>query len=100
MQQLKVKPTQGKFIVQNVKKESVSTGGILLETAPEASKTVYGMVVAVSDGKRFKGSDELFPLDVKLGDKVLYMTDAGVILKIEGKEVVILTEDAVLAIEE
>jgi chaperonin GroES len=78
--------------------EQTSVGGIIIpDTAKE--KPQQGRVVAVGKG-RVTDKGEVFPLDVKEGDTVLFGKYAGTEIKIEGKEYLIVREDEVLGVTE
>ena len=95
---MKVRPLHDKILVKQLEEEDKSKGGIIIpETAKE--KPFQGKVVAVGKGKTLEGGD-LRPLDVKVGDKVLFERYAGTIIKIEGEEYMMMSESDVLAILE
>jgi len=78
--------------------EEVTKGGIVLpDTAKE--KPREGEVVAVGPGK-VSESGALIPIEVKVGDKVMYAKYGGTEVKIGGEEYVILRQEDVLAISE
>jgi chaperonin GroES len=90
-----VKPIGERVLVKVSESEEKTAGGILLpDTAKE--KPQVGEIVAVGSGKR--NEDGSFqPLDVQVGDKVLYSKYAGTDIKIGGEEYVLLAEKDVLA---
>ncbi len=76
--------------------EETTTGGIIIpDTAKE--KPVQGKIIAVGEGARDE-SGKRIPLDVKLGDVVLFTKWGGTEVKINGKEITILKESDILAI--
>jgi chaperonin GroES len=78
--------------------EQRSIGGIIIpDTARE--KPQQGRVVAVGKG-RVNDKGEVFPLDVKAGDTILFGKYAGAEIKIAGKEYLIIREDEVLGVTE
>ena len=93
---LNLKPLGSRVIVEPTEENEITAGGIVLpETAKE--KPQEGVVVAAGPGRRLE-SGEREPLDVKVGDKVLYAKYGGTEVKMGGKTFLILREDDVLAI--
>jgi len=93
-----VKPLGDRIFIKVSASEEKTAGGILLpDTAQE--KPQVGEVVQVGTGKR---SDKgvLQPVDVKVGDRILYSKYAGTELKIGGEEYMLLREQDILAIVE
>jgi chaperonin GroES len=89
-----VTPLHDRVLVKRVEeKESVKGGIIIPDTAKE--KPMEGEVVAVGEGKREKG--ERVPMDVKVGDRILFGKYSGTEIKIEDEEYLILKEDEILA---
>ncbi len=98
MAKLKVRPLGDKVLVKRVEAESKTAGGIVLpDTAKEKPKR--GKVVAVGDGKRLENGQRA-AISVKKGDEVIFASYAGTELKIDGEELMIMSEDDVLAIVE
>ncbi|NLV74781.1 MAG: co-chaperone GroES [Chloroflexi bacterium] len=97
MADVTLKPLADRVVVQPLEQEEVTSFGIILpETAKE--KPQKGTVVAVGPGKRDdKGA--LIPMEVKVGDVVLYAKYAGTELKLqENQPVLVLRESDILAI--
>jgi chaperonin GroES len=96
---MKVRPLRDRILVERVEEaEQRSIGGIIIpDTARE--KPQQGRVVAVGKG-RVNDKGEVFPLDVKTGDTILFGKYAGSEIKIEGKEYLIIREDEVLGVTE
>jgi chaperonin GroES len=93
---MKVKPLYDRLIVKRVEEKEVKTGGIIIpDTAKE--KPMEGKVVAVGKGRVEKDGTTI-PLQVKVGDRILFGKYAGTEIKIEDKEHVILREDEVLGV--
>ncbi|HEV2305128.1 MAG TPA: co-chaperone GroES [Candidatus Acidoferrales bacterium] len=91
---MNITPLHDRVIVKRIEeKESVKGGIIIPDTAKE--KPQEGEVVAVGSGKREKG--ELIPLDVKVGDRILFGKYSGNEIKIDDQEYLILKEDEILA---
>ena len=89
---------QDRIIVKRVEEETVTAGGIFIpETAKE--KPQKGEIVAVGNGKKTEDG-KVIPLDVKVGEKVLFGKYSGTEVKIEGEEFLIMREDDILGVME
>ncbi|MCH8502534.1 MAG: co-chaperone GroES [Aliidiomarina sp.] len=96
---MKLRPLHDRVIVKRAEAESKSPGGIVL-TGSAAEKSTRGEVVAVGNG-RILDSGDVQPLDVKVGDVVLFNDGYGVKAeKIDGEEYLIMSESDILAIVE
>ncbi len=94
----KLRPLGDKILVKRVEAESKTKSGIVLpDTAKEKPKR--GKVLAVGAGKRLD-SGELSAFTVKKGDEVIFTSYAGTEVKLDGEEVLIMSEDDVLAVVE
>ncbi len=92
---LKLRPLGGRVIVEPIEQEETTAGGILLpETAKE--KPQEGKVLAVGPGDR-NDKGERLPLDVQIGDRVIFAKYSGTEVKVEGKKLLILRESDILA---
>ena len=95
---MKIRPLHDRVIVKRLEEERVSAGGIVIpDTAAE--KPVQGKVVAVGKGKILEGGD-VRPLDVKVGDKILFGKYSGTEVKVDGEELLVMREEDVMAIIE
>ena len=96
---MNIRPLHDKVIVERQEAESKSAGGIVL-TGSAAEKSTRGIVLAVGKGRVLENGN-LLPLDVKAGDIVIFSEGYGTKTeKIEGKEVLILSENDIMAIVE
>jgi chaperonin GroES len=94
----KLRPLGGNILVKRVEAETKTKSGIVLpDSAKEKPKR--GKVLAIGDGKRLDNG-ERSPFTVKKGDEVLFTSYAGTEIKIDGEEVLIMSEDDVLAVVE
>ena len=93
---MKIRPLHDRVIVKRLESETKSAGGIVIPDSA-AEKPVQGKVVAVGKGKILEDGS-VRALDVKIGDKILFGKYTGTDIKIDGKEVLILREDEVLAV--
>lgn len=93
---MQVIPLADRILVKPLEAEEKTKGGIILpDTAKE--KPQEGKVIAVGKGKVLEDG-KVQPLEVKVGDRILYSKYAGTEIKIEGEEHLIIREDDVLAI--
>jgi chaperonin GroES len=91
-----LKPLSDRIVVKASEKEEVTKGGIVLpDTAKE--KPQKGEVIAVGPGKVLDNG-KVVPMEVKVGDKVLFAKYGGTEVKVDGEEYIILRQDDVLAI--
>jgi len=93
-----IRPLHDRIIVERLEEETKTAGGIIIpDTAKE--KPQQGKVIAVGKGKKTEDG-KLIPLDVKVGDKILFGKYAGTEIKIEGKEFLMMREEDVLGVIE
>jgi chaperonin GroES len=95
---MKLKPLNDRVVVKRLEEEQKTAGGIIIpDTAKE--KPIQGEVLGVGNGKMMEDGTRR-PLDVKVGDKVLFGKYAGTDIKVEGEELLIMREDDILAVIE
>jgi chaperonin GroES len=93
---ISIKPLGNRVVVEPEEQEEMTSGGIVLpETAKE--KPQKGKILAAGPGERDDDGNRI-PLDVKVGDKVLFAKYSGTEIKLDGKKVLILRESDLLAI--
>jgi chaperonin GroES len=93
---MRIEPIGDKIVVKRLDSESKTAGGIVLpDTAKE--KPQQGRVLSVGSG-RVSNAGVRNPPQVAEGDRVLFSTYAGMEIKIDGNELLILSEDEILAI--
>jgi len=92
----KLRPLGDKIIVKRLEAETKTKSGIVLPDSAK-EKPRRGKIVAIGDGKRLDNG-ERGTFQVKKGDEVIFASYAGTEIKIDGEEVLILSEDDVLAI--
>ena len=91
----KLQPMADRVVIQPLPKEEVTKGGIVLpDTAKE--KPIEGKVIAVGPGG-MSDDGKRIPMEVKVGDIVLYAKYAGTEIKEDGEELIILRESDILA---
>ena len=92
------RPLHDRVLVRRVEAEEKSQGGIIIpDTAKE--KPIEGEVVAVGNGKVLEDG-KVRPLDIKVGDRVLFSKYAGTDIKIEGEEHLMMREEDILGVIE
>jgi chaperonin GroES len=95
---MKIRPLQDRVIVKRIEEEEKTKGGIIIpDTAKE--KPQEGKVIAVGKGK-VNDDGKVTPLDVKVGDKILFGKYSGTEIKMLGEEHLIMREDDILGIVE
>lgn len=93
---MKVRPLHDRLLVRRIEEKERAKGGIIIpDTAKE--KPQKGEVLAVGNGKILENGTKI-PLDVKVGNRILFGKYTGTDIKIDGEEVLILREDEVLAV--
>ena len=92
-----IKPLEDRLVIQAVEAEQTTASGLVIpDTAKE--KPQEGEVIAVGPGRFNEDGDERIPLDIKVGDKVIYSKYGGTEVKYSGEEYLILSARDVLAI--
>ena len=93
---MNIRPLQDRVIVRRMEEEKTSPGGIVLpDSATE--KPIKGEVVAVGKGL-VQDNGDLRPLDLKVGDEVLFGKYSGTEIKLDGEELLVMKEDDVMAV--
>ena len=95
---MKLRPLHDRVIVKRSEEERTSPGGIVIpDTATE--KPIRGEVLAVGRGKILENGESR-PLDVKVGDKILFGKYSGTEVKVDGQELLVMREEDILAVIE
>ncbi len=95
---MNVRPLRDRVVVKRLEEQEQRVGGIIIpDTAKE--KPQQGKVMAVGNG-RVNDEGKVIPLDVKVGDTVLFGKYAGTEIKLEGTEYLIIREEEILGIIE
>jgi len=95
---MKLRPLQDRILVQRVKEEGKTKGGIIIpDTAKE--KPAEGKIVAAGNGKLDENGKRI-ALEVKKGDRILFAKYSGTEIKLEAEEYLIMREDDVLGVIE
>ena len=94
----KLRPLGDKILVRRLEAETKTKSGIVLpDSAKEKPKR--GKIISLGDGKRLE-SGERAAWNVKKGDEVIFTSYAGTEVKIDGEELMIMSEDDILAVVE
>jgi len=95
---MNIRPLHDRIIVERLEEETKTAGGIIIPDSAK-EKPQEGKVVAVGKGKVTEDG-KVMPLDVKVGDKVLFGKYAGTEVKFDGKEYMMMREDDILGVIE
>ena len=95
---MNIRPLPDRVVVRRLEAETTTKGGIVIpDSATE--KPIQGEVVAVGDGTLLE-SGERRPLDLHVGDRVLFGKYAGTEVKLDGEELVVMRETDIMAVIE
>ena len=93
---MKIRPLHDRVIVKRLEAESKSAGGIVIpDTAGE--KPDQGEVVAVGPGTKNEVG-KILPMDVKVGDRILFGKYSGTTVKVEGTELLVMREEDIMGV--
>jgi chaperonin GroES len=93
---MKIRPLYDRIVVKRIEEQETVRGGIIIPDSAK-EKPQEGEVVAVGNGKRLENGT-LVPLDVKVGDRILFGKYSGSDIKLDGDEYMIMREDEVLGV--
>jgi len=93
---MKIRPLYDRIVVKRIEEQETVRGGIIIPDSAK-EKPQEGEVVAVRQGKRLEDG-KLVPLDVKVGDRILFGKYSGSDIKLDGDEYMIMREDEVLGV--
>ena len=95
---LKIRPLHDRVIIKRLEEERTTQGGIIIpDTATE--KPIKGKVIAVGKGKILENG-EVRPLDVQVGDNILFGKYSGTEVKVDGEDLLVMREEDVMAVIE
>jgi len=95
---MNIRPLQDRVIVKRMEEETTSSGGIVLpDSATE--KPIRGEVLAVGPGKILDSGDKR-PLDINVGDTVLFGKYSGTEIKIDDEELLVMREEDIMGVIE
>ena len=95
---MSIRPLQDRVVVRRTEEETKSAGGIVIPDSA-AEKPSQGEVIAVGPGKKLENGD-VQAVDLKVGDKILFGQYAGSTVKLEGEELLIMSESEVFGVIE
>ena len=95
---MKIRPLHDRVVIRRTEEERTSPGGIVIPDAA-AEKPIKGEVLAVGNGKLLDNGD-IRPLDLKVGDQVLFGKYSGTEVKVDGEELLVMREDDIMAVIE
>ena len=94
-----IKPLEDRIVVKGIEAQQTTASGLVIpDTAKE--KPQEGEVVAVGPGRFNDDGDERVPMDISVGDRVIYSKYGGTELKYNGEEYLLLTQRDILAVIE
>jgi chaperonin GroES len=93
---MKIRPLHDRVIVKRLEEERKSAGGILIPDNA-AEKPDQGEVIAIGNGKILEDG-KLRPLDVKVGDRILFGKYSGSTVKVEGTEYLVMREEDIMGV--
>lgn len=93
---MNIRPLHDRVIVKRVEEETKTAGGIVLPGSA-TEKPSQGVILAVGTGKHLDNGD-IRPLEVKVGDKVLFGKYSGNEVKIDGEELIVMREDDIMGV--
>ncbi len=95
---MNIRPLHDRLVVRRMEEERMSAGGIVIpDSATE--KPAQGEVLAVGNGKKLDNG-EVRPLDVKVGEKVLFGKYSGSEVKIGGEDLLVMREEDIMGVVE
>ncbi len=96
---MSIKPMQDRLLVKPADEEQKTAGGIIVPDTATKEKPMRGEVIATGPGKLSDEGSRL-PMDVKVGDKVIYSKYSGTEFKLDDDELLIIEQNDILAIFE
>ena len=93
---MNIRPLHDRVVIKRLEDEKMSAGGIVIPDSA-SEKPIKGEVLAVGNGKKLDNGDTQ-PMDVKVGDKVLFGKYSGTEVKLDGEELVVMREDDLMAV--
>lgn len=95
---MSIRPLHDRVVVRRLEEERTTAGGIVIPDSA-AEKPIQGEVLAVGHGK-ILDNGETRPLDLKVGDRVLFGKYSGTEVKLDGKEFLVMREDDIMGVIE
>ncbi|OGT56345.1 MAG: co-chaperone GroES [Gammaproteobacteria bacterium RIFCSPHIGHO2_12_FULL_42_10] len=94
----KIRPLSDRIVVEPVEAETTTAGGIVIPDTSDKDKPMQGTVIAIGNGKYIDG--KIVPLQISVGDRILFGKYAGTNIKLEGTEYLVMREEDALGVIE
>lgn len=98
MSKKNIRPLSDRVVVEARQVETKTAGGIVIPDTADKDKPVQGTIIAVGVGKYIDGTIQ--PLQVKVGDQVLFGKYAGTNIKLDDKELLVMREEDIMGVVE
>ena len=95
---MNIRPLHDRVVIRRMEEERTTAGGIVIPDSA-AEKPIRGEVMAVGNGKIMDNGDAR-PLDVKVGDKVLFGKYSGTEVKVDGEDLLVMREEDIMGVIE
>lgn len=95
---MQIRPLHDRVIVKRLESERMTAAGIVIPDSA-GEKPDQGEVLAVGPGKR-DDAGKIIPMDVKVGDRVLFGKYAGQTVKVDGEELLVMREEDIMGVLE
>ena len=95
---MNIRPLHDRVLVRRVEEETTTAGGIVLPGSA-TEKPNEGEILAVGNGKILESGD-VRPMDVKVGDKIMFGQYGGTTVKVEGEELLMMREEDIMGVIE
>jgi len=94
----KIRPLSDRVVVEPRQAETTTAGGIVIPDSADKDKPIQGTIIAVGNGKYIEG--KLLPLQVKIGDQVLFGKYAGTNVRLDNTEYLVMREEDIMGVVE
>jgi chaperonin GroES len=94
----KIRPLSDRVVVQAREAETTTAGGIIIPDSASKDKPMEGTIIAIGTGKYIEG--KLQPLQVKVGDNVLFKSYAGTKVKLDNTDFLVMHEEDIMGVLE
>lgn len=98
MSKNKIRPLADRVVIEPSEAETKTAGGIVIPDTADKDKPVRGTVIAIGNGRYIDG--KLLPLQVKVGEKVLFGKYAGTNVKLADKDYLVMREEDIMGVIE
>ena len=98
MSETQIRPLADRVVVLPLEVETKTAGGILIPDSADKDKPIRGTVIAIGAGKQIDG--KTIPLQVKIGEKVLFGKYAGTNVKLGEKDYLVMREEDIMGVLE